>query len=265
MQTEVILSIVIALAIVLVVIGFTLLISFVVLKSKKLDSKERFIHSLLPELDCEKCGCGNCEQFAKEVAEEKRDISECPYILKANLSKAERIIKKGYVNNSNYIACVLCKGGKNCKDKYDYIGQEYCWTKDNLYSGHKACDHACLGCGDCIRACRYNAIFINENGVAEIDRTKCTGCGACTEACPNKLIVRIPANQSVNVLCSNFKEKVAIKNKCTVGCTGCGMCQKVCPADAITLEDGKPVIDPEKCIHCNKCIGACPNGTISRL
>jgi ferredoxin len=123
----------------------------------------------------------------------------------------------------------------------------------------------CLGCGDCVKVCRYGALFINKKGVAEVDREKCTGCGACTYACPNNLIVRQPMKQSVAVICKNNIDKMACPSKCKVGCTGCAMCAKICPVGAITLDNGLPVIDPDKCIGCNKCVGACPNNVISRL
>ena len=41
-------------------------------------------------------------------------------------------------------------------------------------------------------------------------------------------------------------------------CKGCGKCVVVCNADAISLIDGKAVIDPTKCIKCGKCVSACP-------
>lgn len=258
-------GILITLGIVVVVIGLTLLISYFVNKARKLDSKEQFIHSLLPELDCGKCGYPTCEMFSKEVGAEDVDISACPYILKANLSKASRALKKGYINNSNLVACVKCKGGVDCKDKFSYKGQNYCWCKDSLHSGNKECDFACLGCGDCARVCRYGAIFINEKGVAEVDRSKCTGCGACTYVCPNNLIVRIPIKQTVAVICNNNADKNAVTAKCQVGCTNCGICAKICPVKAITMKDGVPHIDSEKCIDCGKCVGVCPNNSISRL
>ncbi|MBQ8468577.1 MAG: 4Fe-4S binding protein [Clostridia bacterium] len=258
-------TILIAIGVVVGVVGFTLLISFFINKSKRLNSKETFVHSLLPELDCGKCGCPNCEAFSKEVADERQDISACPYILKANLSKANRVLKKGYVNNSNMIACIKCKGGKDCKNKFEYQGQQYCWCMDSLHSGAKMCDRACLGCGDCVRVCRYGAIFINEKGVAEVDRAKCTGCGACTYVCPNKLIERIPASKQVEFICSNNTDKMGVTAKCKVGCTGCGLCAKICPHGAIEMKNGNPVIDEKKCTKCNKCIGACPNSCISRL
>lgn len=45
-------------------------------------------------------------------------------------------------------------------------------------------------------------------------------------------------------------------------CTGCGGCKNVCPTQAITMkldEEGflYPYIDPEKCIHCNRCDAVC--------
>ena len=181
-------TILISVGIALAVLTVTLLISYVVSKTKRLNSKEKFIHNLLPELDCGKCGFATCEDFSKEVSNENVDIASCPYIQRANLTKVKRVIKKGYYNNSNLVACVKCKGGVDCKEKFDYAGQHYCWCKEELHSGNKECHVACLGCGDCVKVCRYGALFINKKGVAEVNREKCTGCGACTYVCPNNLI-----------------------------------------------------------------------------
>ena len=258
-------TILIAVGIAFGVVAITLLISHLVNRSKKLNSKERFIHDLLPELDCGKCGCPTCEAFSKEIANEEVEAARCPYIKQANLSKIQRVIKKGYYNNGNLVAFVKCKGGLDCKNKFEYKGPDCCWCKENLHSGDKACHKACLGCGDCVNVCRYGALFINEKGVAQVNRDKCTGCGACTYVCPNHLIIRIPVKQYVNVVCDNFRDKAAISNKCKVGCTSCGLCAKTCPVKAIKMKDGKPVIDSEKCISCDKCVGVCPNQVISRF
>lgn len=46
-------------------------------------------------------------------------------------------------------------------------------------------------------------------------------------------------------------------------CKGCKICSKICPTNAISMKYDKngelyAVIDYKKCIHCNKCVTACP-------
>jgi ferredoxin len=41
-------------------------------------------------------------------------------------------------------------------------------------------------------------------------------------------------------------------------CTGCGHCPKACPVGAVSVVDGKPVFDMDKCIRCFCCIELCP-------
>ncbi|MDD4179579.1 MAG: RnfABCDGE type electron transport complex subunit B [Candidatus Margulisbacteria bacterium] len=50
---------------------------------------------------------------------------------------------------------------------------------------------------------------------------------------------------------------------CGYGCLGYGDCYCVCPFDAIRMKDGLPVIDPDKCTSCGKCVDACPRKIIS--
>jgi ferredoxin len=49
----------------------------------------------------------------------------------------------------------------------------------------------CTQCGECVKACKYNAIKVTEvNGKKkyEIDPAVCTQCGACVDVCPNEAI-----------------------------------------------------------------------------
>lgn len=41
-------------------------------------------------------------------------------------------------------------------------------------------------------------------------------------------------------------------------CCGCGSCSKKCTQKAITLKNGRAVVDPEKCVLCGYCSAYCP-------
>ena len=51
--------------------------------------------------------------------------------------------------------------------------------------------------------------------------------------------------------------------ECNFGCLGYGSCAKVCPNDAISIVDGKAVVNSDACIACGKCVGACPRNIIA--
>ncbi len=52
---------------------------------------------------------------------------------------------------------------------------------------------------------------------------------------------------------------------CSYGCMGFGDCGAACPFDAITIVNGLPKVDPDKCTACGKCIAACPRDLIKLM
>ena len=46
----------------------------------------------------------------------------------------------------------------------------------------------CIGCGTCLNICPVNAIKLDENGKAQIDKEICIQCGSCQNVCPVEAI-----------------------------------------------------------------------------
>lgn len=71
-----------------------------------------------------------------------------------------------------------------------------------------------------------------------------------------------PLINIIKFACNSCPEKRVLV---TEGCQGCleHPCQEVCPKNAIHMENGRSVIDQEKCIKCGKCKAACPYDAIS--
>lgn len=57
----------------------------------------------------------------------------------------------------------------------------------------------CLGCGDCVLVCRYNAILPDSknNSIYWIDPIACDGCAACVYACPQQVISMVQQQEGL--------------------------------------------------------------------
>ena len=53
--------------------------------------------------------------------------------------------------------------------------------------------------------------------------------------------------------------------ECDYGCLGFGSCVSACEFDAIHVENGVAIVDPEKCRGCGLCAAACPKGLIELI
>ncbi len=253
-------------------ITFAILIYFVNEKFKVVeDPLIDEVQELLPGANCGGCGFAGCRNLAEAIV--KADNLEgltCPVGGNALAEGVSKLLGITVEAKSPMIAVVRCSGSKqNAPLKINYEGTESCFFANSLYAGESGCSFGCLGLGDCVDACTFDAMYIDENtGLPVVIEDKCVACGACVKACPRGIIElrkKGPKNRRIFVSCIN-KEKGGIARKnCNVACIGCGKCQKVCNFDAITIENNLAYIDFNKCTLCRKCVAECPTNAILEI
>ena len=240
------------------------------------DPKISEVEEVLPGANCGGCGFAGCHAMAEALAKAD-DISSlnCPVGGAAVMSKVATILGKTVAESAPKLAIVRCGGctiGEVAKRKktLNYNGAQSCAIASAHFAGDTACSYGCLGLGDCVAVCQFDAIRINEQtGIAEVDENKCVACGACAKACPKQVIeIRYKGRvvkdvaRRVWISCVN-KDKGAVAMKaCKASCIGCGKCQKVCKLGAISIENNVSYIDPEKCKACGMCVNECPTHAI---
>ena len=226
------------------------------------------VEKMLPGANCGGCGFAGCRGMADALVKQD-DISSlyCPVGGAEVMKSAASYLGKVAPEKEPTVATVRCGGVCSKRPRTnEYNGSKSCAVAASFYVGETACAYGCLGYGDCVEACAFDAIKVNpETGIAEVDPEKCTACGACVKACPKHIIElrkKWPKNRAVYVSCVS-KDKGAVTMKaCKAGCIGCGKCVKVCAFGAITVENGVAYIDSQKCKLCRKCVNECPTGAI---
>ena len=213
----------------------------------KMDPRVEKITKILPGANCGACGYPGCSGYADAVAAGEAPVSNCA----PGGDKVARLIadimgiEGGDIEAK--VAAVKCRGGdKEAAKKFTYNGIKDCNAAVLVSGGDKECSWGCLGLGSCVDVCPFDAIKINDNGVAEVDPKKCTGCGKCVSACPKNIISLIPASSKIFLACSNHDRGAKVKKYCTVGCTACTLCVKSTPSGAIEMKNNLPVLDYSK-------------------
>lgn len=259
------------------VLGGIALVSAVVLYvcSKKFavyeDPRLGQVTALLPSANCGGCGYPGCSGMASALVKGadagSLDGLYCPVGGAEVMGQVADLLGMAVANTEPKVAVVRCNGTCELRPRIaEYSGLRTCTAMNSCGAGETGCGYGCLGCGDCVSACSFGAIKINdETGLPEVDEDKCTACGACVNACPRHIIElrkRGVKNRRVYVRCVNKDKGAAAMKACKVACIGCGKCEKECKFGAITIQGNLSYIDHDKCRLCRKCVEVCPTHAI---
>lgn len=208
----------------------------------EVDPKIVEVDTALPGANCGGCGYVGCAEYAEAVVLQGEAVTKCPVGGASTAAALARIMGVEVEQSWPYKAVIHCGADfSQRKGRRDYVGEKTC-TAANVISGIQGCTYGCLGFGDCVEVCNFEAIFMKK-GLPEVVYDMCTGCGACAEVCPRNIITMVPfkTDRIMVVACSNNDFGGEVKAVCEIGCTGCKSCSKVNPL--FEMEGNLPVLN----------------------
>lgn len=220
----------------------------------------------LPQANCGACGYAGCQAFAEAVVRGEAEPNGCPVGGAATAQKIAEILGVEVGEIIKKVARLHCRGTREAaKDRGVYQGLTTCYAA-NLVGGNKQCTFGCLGYGDCVRACQFDALFMGADGLPYVIEEACTACGKCVDACPRDLFELHPLEQNILVYCRSRDRGPAAKKACKNACIACGICARACP-DAIEMENNLAVIKDYKKILPDQipAMEKCPTDAIGQL
>ncbi|MDD2562702.1 MAG: Fe-S cluster domain-containing protein [Salinivirgaceae bacterium] len=229
------------------------------------------VEALLPAANCGGCGFPGCRGFAEALVKADH-ISDmlCPVGGNETMKAIATVLGQDVKETVPMIAVVRCNGSTENRPKTSiFQGAKNCSIAHSLYIGETDCSYGCLGYGECVEACKFDAMYMDEKtGLPVIIEENCVACGACVKACPRSIIEmrkKGPKSRRIYVSCVSCDKGAIAKKACDVACIACGKCVKACPHDAITIENNLAYIDFNKCKLCRKCVDVCPTHAIVEL
>ena len=194
----------------------------------EIDPKIEQVQAALPGVDCGACGMAGCASYAKAVVADPELLGKCaPGGADVSAAIAKILNLQASGSGAPIRPVIHCHAKVEDRTYYaGYTGIPSC-TAANAQANVMACKFGCLGMGDCVSACKFDALHIVD-GIATVDYEKCTGCMACSKACPRNLIEMVPFTQEkmMVVACASRESGKDTKSFCKVGCIGCKMCTK---------------------------------------
>ena len=199
------------------------------LANKKLyveeDPRIAQVEEILPGANCGGCGYPGCKSFAENVVKGNVAVEDCTVASQDEIEEIAEILGVEAGTSEKQVARVMCLGGiEETAKKAEYYGIESCVAAELSGGGDKLCEYGCLGYGDCVDSCPFDAIYMGENGLPVVIDELCTGCGNCVEACTRDVIELHPVSHNLFVFCRNQDDPKTARGVCTRACIGCQIC-----------------------------------------
>lgn len=223
------------------------------------------VEEMLPHANCGACGEPGCRAFAERVVSGEMNPAKCTVSSLEKINEIAAYLGVSLDAEERQVARLLCAGGKReAHNLADYKGSlSTCRGEAVVTGGVKACSWGCLGLGDCMSACDFDAIYMNEDGLPVVIADKCTACGDCVEICPKDLFELMPVSQKLIVQCKSLLDGQQANELCSVACTACGRCVADSEPGVIEIKNNLAVIDYDKNdLSSPKATWGCPTDAI---
>jgi Na+-translocating ferredoxin:NAD+ oxidoreductase RNF subunit RnfB len=138
--------------------------------------------------NCGGCGFAGCSAAAAAIVSGKAKPNVCVVGGLESAQNAAAVMGMEVSAAEPPKSTNPCTGGLRAENKFVYEGVQSCRAEAVLFGGRRVCEVGCIGHGDCIAACMFNAIRMGAEGYPVIVEDKCVGCGACARACPKGLL-----------------------------------------------------------------------------
>lgn len=152
------------------------------------DPRISAIENLTAGANCGGCGFAGCSAAAAAVVKGEASPSVCIVAGAEAASAIAAVMGVDPGTAEPILSQNECLGGNRADDKYLYSGVSSCRAMASFYGGKRVCSIGCIGLGDCVKACKFDALILGTNGYPVVNESKCVGCGACRDICPKNII-----------------------------------------------------------------------------